>query len=196
MFTGIVEELGRLEGISSIARGSQLRIGADLVLDGLEEGESLAVDGVCLTVTEVGRSSFSVQVVKNTLEETTLGRVKVGEKLNLERSLSLASRLGGWIFSGHIDTVGRIRGKIDTSLTIEVDRKFIPFLVEKGSVAINGVNLTVGKIAGDRFSIFLIPYTLMATNLGEKKVGDRVNVEFDLFVKYLQAIQRNYGKDI
>ncbi len=185
MFTGIVEELGILKGISPFARGSQLRIGAKRVLEGLKVGDSMAIDGACLTVTEVDGSSFSVQAVKETLQETSLGGLRIGEKLNLERPLSLSSRLGGWLLSGHIDTVGRIRERRDSSFTMEVAARFTPLLVEKGSVAINGVSLTVGRIEGNRFSFSLIPYTLKATNLGEKRVGDRVNVEFDLLAKYL-----------
>lgn len=185
MFTGIVEELGILKGISPFPQGSKLRIGARKVLEGLREGDSLAIDGVCLTVTEVAGSSFSVQAVQGTLKGTTLGEVRIGDKLNLERPISLASRLGGWLLSGHVDTVGRIKGKRSGSLLMEVPAKFSPLLMEKGSVAVNGVSLTLGRIEGSRFSISLIPYTQKATNLGEKRVGEKVNVEFDLLAKYL-----------
>lgn len=185
MFTGIIEEIGFLKGISPLARGKELKIGARKVLEGLKAGDSLAIDGVCLTVTEVDRPSFSVQAVESTLRETTLGSMKFGDKLNLERSLSLSDRLGGHFVSGHIDTVGVIRERVGGSFTMEVASRFSPLLVEKGSVAINGVSITVSRIQGNRFSFSLIPYTLKATNLGEKRVGDRVNVEFDLLGKYL-----------
>ncbi len=185
MFTGIVEELGILKGISPFPQGSQLRIGARKVLQELKEGDSLAIDGVCLTVTEVAGSSFSVQAVQGTLKATTLGRVRIGDRLNLERPISLASRLGGWLLSGHVDTVGRIKGRRNDILTMEVPAKFSPLLVEKGSVAVNGVSLTVASVEGNRFSISFIPYTQKATNLGGKRVGEMVNVEFDILAKYL-----------
>jgi len=189
MFTGIIEARGEI--ISSEPRRGfvALRIVSDLDLSDVKVGDSISVDGACLTATEVqpGRKMFSADVSPETLSVTTLGSMKRGAKVNLEKAMRLDSRLGGHIVLGHVDCIGRvIELRVAGSgflMGFEVDSG--RYLIEKGSVAIDGVSLTVNKVTGNRFEVMIIPHTAALTGLTEKKINDKVNVEFDLIGKYV-----------
>ena len=192
MFTGIIEDLGTVEEIKRTSKGALVRFATALPLSRISIGDSIAVNGACLTVVRKRRGSIAMDVSAETLRRTTLGALVVGEPVNLERCLTLEKLLGGHLVSGHVDGTGRV-----VSITPEGDSKLYTFevpaaqaryLVEKGSVAIDGVSLTVFAIAGRRFSAALIPHTLKLTTLGRKGPGAAVNVENDMFVKYVERI--------
>lgn len=161
-----------------------------LSTEGFHTGESIAVDGVCLSVVEVGAGVFEVEMSPETMRRTTLGEAGIGRKVNLERAVRLSDRLGGHLVTGHIDGVGKVRrverGGHHLEFEIEVPASIARYLVEKGSVAVDGVSLTVNRCAHDRFSLTLIPLTIRETTLGEKVVGDMVNVECDILGKYVE----------
>ena len=201
MFTGIIEDLGTVEGLTRTNKGARLSFGTALALGRIAIGDSIAVNGACLTVVRKRRGSrrgaIAMDVSAETLRRTTLGALAVGDRVNLERCLTLDKLLGGHLVSGHVDGVGRI-----VSIAPEGDSKLYTFeaapaqaryLVEKGSVAIDGVSLTVFGIAGRRFSVALIPHTLKLTTLGLKGPGAAVNVESDLLVKYVERILAGRG---
>lgn len=196
MFTGIIEDLGTVEGIKRTDKGALLSFGTALPLSRISIGDSIAVNGACLTVVRKRRGNrrgiVAMDVSAETLRRTTLGTLAVGDRVNLERCLTLDKLLGGHLVSGHVDGVGKI-----VSITPEGDSKLYTFevppaqaryLVEKGSVAIDGVSLTVFAITGRRFSVALIPHTLKLTTLGRKGSGAAVNVESDMLVKYVERI--------
>ena len=200
MFTGIIEDLGTVAGIKRTNKGALLSFATALPLGRISIGDSIAVNGACLTVVRKQRgnrrATIAMDVSAETLRRTTLGSLAVGDRVNLERCLTLDKLLGGHLVSGHVDGVGKI-----VSITAEGDSKLYTFevapaqaryLVEKGSVAIDGVSLTVFAIAGRRFSVALIPHTLAVTTLGLKRTGDRVNVENDLLVKYVERVAASY----
>jgi riboflavin synthase len=199
LFTGIIEDLGTVEGIKRTDKGAQLSFGTALPLKRVSIGESIAVNGACLTVVKkrAGRrgktaGTIAMDVSAETLRRTTLGALALGDRVNLERCLTLDKLLGGHLVSGHVDGVGRIVAitpEGDSKLyTFEVPPAQARYLVEKGSVAIDGVSLTVFSISGRRFSVALIPHTLKLTTLGRKGPGAAVNVESDMLVKYVERI--------
>lgn len=190
MFTGLIEEQGRVEILEKKRNLFVLKISASKILKGTKKGDSIVVNGVCLTVVEVKKPrSLSFEMMKETIEKTTLQYVKPGSVVNLERALRAGSRLGGHFVTGHADGMGRIekivKQKNYVEFQISFDKSLKQFLVPKGSVAVDGVSLTVGKVKPAFFSIYLIPYTLKITNLGLRKEGDRVNIETDLLAKYI-----------
>lgn len=197
MFTGIIEDLGTVEEVKRTAKGALLTLRTALPTGRIAIGESIAVDGACLTVVRKRRASVAMDVSAETLRRTVLGGLKPGERVNLERCLTLEKLLGGHMVSGHVDGVGRIVAitpEGDSQLyTFEVPPAQGRYLVEKGSVAIDGVSLTVFKIRGRRFSAALIPHTLKMTTLGHKGVGASVNVESDMLVKYVERILAGRG---
>lgn len=203
LFTGIIEDLGTVEGIKRTDKGALLSFGTTLPLRRISIGDSIAVNGACLTVVKRRRgnrrSTIAMDVSAETLRRTTLGALAVGDRVNLERCLTLDKLLGGHLVSGHVDGVGKIVAitpEGDSKLyTFEVAPAQVHYLVEKGSVAIDGVSLTVFAIAGRRFSVALIPHTLKLTTLGRKGPGAAVNVESDMLVKYVERILagRNNG---
>jgi riboflavin synthase len=190
MFTGIVQGRGRVIGLEPKGGFTRIRIGGGLDLSDVKEGDSIAVDGACLTATAVDlpRGIFCADVSPETLRVTTLGDLKPGSFVNLEKALRFDSRLGGHLVSGHVDIVGRIVEKRPTGpgvvLVFQVDSG--RYLIEKGSVAIDGVSLTVNQVNEGRFSVMIIPHTATLTGLTDKKINDRVNVEFDLIGKYVE----------
>lgn len=197
MFTGIIEDLGTVEGIKRTERGALLSFGTALAPGRIAIGDSIAVNGACLTVVRrqrgnPRRSTIAMDVSAETLRRTTLGALAVGDRVNLERCLTLGKLLGGHLVSGHVDGVGKIvsiASEGDSKLyTFEVPPAQARYLVEKGSVAIDGVSLTAFAIAGRRFSVALIPHTLKLTTLGRKGPGAAVNVESDMLVKYVERI--------
>lgn len=192
MFTGIVEEKGQVVGFSPGREAWRLRLVANLVCTDLAIGDSLAVNGCCLTVTEVDSGTLVFDVLEETRRLTNLGDLLPGAAVNLERSLRFDGKVGGHFVSGHIDGFGVIevleaRGK-DHYLRVVTPGGGGRYIVHKGSIAIDGISLTVAEVAGDNFAVWLIPHTLDVTNLGEKQVGQRVNLEYDLLGKYVEKL--------
>jgi riboflavin synthase len=192
VFTGIIEEIGTVEKISMRGNNLKLKIKASKVLNDLEVGNSINIDGACQTVIETDPVSFTVEAVEETLKKTNLGQLKTNDPVNLERSLRFSDRLGGHLVSGHVDCTGKIKSilKKDGSLLYEFELpgEYSGYLVEKGSVAVDGVSLTIVEVKGDSFSVSIIPFTLQNTSLGLKRVGDQVNIETDLIGKYVERI--------
>jgi len=183
MFTGIVEELG---SVVSSAPG-RVRIAATTVLDGAITGDSIAVDGCCLTLVDQGDGWWDADVSDETLKRTTLGDRQPGDRVNLERPVRVDGRLGGHIVQGHVDGVGEI---VEPALDLRVcmPRELLRYVVEKGSVSVDGVSLTVVDVLDDGFTVALIPHTAAVTTLGQKGPGDRVNLEVDVTVKYVERL--------
>ncbi|MDI1319481.1 MAG: riboflavin synthase [bacterium] len=192
MFTGIIEETGRVASFQPAADAWQLQLAAKVVTGDVALGDSIAVNGCCLTVTKFAAGHLWFDVLEETRRLTSFAQLAPGSAVNLERSLRADSRLGGHFVSGHIDAPGRLevfepRGK-DHYMRVQVPAGQGRYLVYKGSVAIDGISLTVAEAAGDSFVVWLIPHTLAVTNLGEKKVNDTVNLEFDLLAKYIEKL--------
>lgn len=187
MFSGIIERLGVVESLERTCGGAVLRVGRAYP-SGLDLGESIATNGVCLTVREITPGGFVADLSQETLDRTTLGRVEVGRTIHLERSLKIGDRVSGHFVFGHVDTVGRVaaldREGDGLRLAIEHPSDFGAYVADKGSVAIDGVSLTVCDPSGDRFSIALIPHTIAETTLGDRKPGDEVNLEADMLARY------------
>lgn len=189
MFTGIVEEIGTVEDIQVRKNLSILHLRAKKVLPGIKRGDSVAVNGVCLTVSDMKKNILFFDIMRETLLQTTLGYLRPRDQVNLERALRAADRLSGHFVTGHVDGVGVIQKRIsrpnDTELRISFKKKLRPYLVTKGSVCVDGISLTVGKVAKDFFSVYLIPFTKRVTTLGFKKEGDKINLETDILAKYV-----------
>jgi riboflavin synthase len=190
VFTGIVEEVGRV--IS--ARPENLTIAASHVLQGMEEGASMAVNGVCLTVTNFDQNSFSVDVMPETLNRTNLGLLRVGDGVNLERPLPLGGRLGGHLVQGHVDDTGKVtsvtRGGEAMMVRFEAPPQLMPYIVEKGFIAIDGVSLTIVSKNTSSFQVSVVDYTREHTTLGSRRVGDLVNLEVDIIAKYVEKLSQ------
>lgn len=191
MFTGIVEEIGK---VLSINRGSgTLAIKAEKVLCGTKVGDSIAVNGVCLTVTSLGSGTFTADVMPETLNRSSLGALKAGSSIvNLERAMELGGRFGGHIVSGHIDGTGKVSKLRDDGnavwYTIEAGSSILKYVIEKGSITIDGISLTVAAVSHDSFSVSVIPHTRQVTALSQRKVGDIVNLENDCIGKYIERL--------
>ena len=193
MFTGIVEGLGEVLAVSGTPDGARLRVRAGALLDDAGVGDSIAVSGVCLTIVAMDGGAFSADLAAETLRRTTLGGLRPGDPVNLERPLRLDERLGGHIVQGHVDGVGTIAATRPEGeglwMEIAAPASLLPYLVEKGSVAVDGVSLTVaGLPGGDRFAVALIPHTLAVTTLGRRRPGDPVNLEVDILAKYVERL--------
>lgn len=186
MFTGIVEEVG----VVCELKGRRLVVRAYKVMDGLRLGDSIAINGACLTVVTQGENTFGLDLSPETLRRTSLGNLASGHRVNLERPLAVSGRLGGHIVQGHVDATGRIMSsKPDEDCVIfrvGSPKRLMPYIVEKGFVAVDGISLTVVKRGGSSFVLSVIPYTLQNTNLQEKVTGDRVNLEADIVAKYVE----------
>jgi len=192
MFTGIVEETGRVASFRAQAAAWRLQIEAGATLAGVVPGDSIAVNGCCLTVVQTDERHFYFDVLEETRRLTSFAALQPGAAVNLERSLSFNGKVGGHFVTGHVDAQGRIeifepRGR-DHYLKVRVPGGFARYLVYKGSVAIDGISLTVAEVEGDSFAVWLIPHTLAATNLREHSAGDGVNLEFDLLAKYVEKL--------
>ena len=192
MFTGIVEELGEILGRQHYKDSIALLIRGIRIMEDIKEGDSIAVNGVCLTVAKISSAAFYADVMPETLRKTNLHELKAGEKVNLERALPMGGRLGGHFVSGHIDGTGVIisekrEGNAQIKL-ISAGNQVTRYVVEKGSIAIDGVSLTVVSVDKDNFSVSLIPHTAKLTTLGHKKPGDRVNLEADMLGKYVEKL--------
>lgn len=189
MFSGIIEEIGTVEKMSSRMNLSVLKVRAKKVLKGIKLGASIAVDGACLTVTGIKQNVLMFDMMRETLIKTTLGSLKSKDRVNLERALKANSRIDGHFVTGHIDAVGVIRSVITkanyTEFQITIQKNLAKYIVPKGSVCLDGVSLTVGEVKKLYFSVYLIPFTKEVTTLGCKKKGDKVNIETDILAKYI-----------
>lgn len=191
MFTGIVETLGTIDSIESSGQSSRIVVRAPM-LDDVAIGDSVAVNGVCLTATEVSAGTFTADVMAETLRRTSLGSLAVGAQANLERAVTATTRLGGHLVQGHVDGVGRLTRRAPAGafdeISIRLPEALLPYVVDKGSIAIDGVSLTVAAVVGDEITIGLIPETLQRTTLGRREVDDAVNVEVDVMAKYVERL--------
>ena len=189
MFTGIVEELGKVRGLRLLPESGQLTLEGKKVLKGTQIGDSISVNGVCLTVIQVSEREFTVDVMAETLAKTNLADLKSGSHVNLERALQLQTRLGGHLVSGHVDGVGNIRRITPWGIAqvyeINAPPALLNYVLPKGSIAIDGISLTVIDVEADYFTVSLIPHTFEQTTLGFKEIGARVNLETDLIGKYV-----------
>lgn len=190
MFTGIIEGLGKISGIRSMGAGSRLAIAADFSLTDSKIGDSIAVNGACLTAVTISGSRFEVDVSPETLEKTTLKNIKIGERVNIERALRLSDRLDGHLVSGHIDGTGRIIHKTRQGNAIivgfSIAESLARYMISKGSVAIDGISLTINRCDARSFEISIIPHTADITTIGIKNAGDAVNIETDMIGKYVE----------
>lgn len=197
MFTGIIEELGKIASLEKRADGAKIKIVAKTVCEGTNEGDSIAVNGVCLTALEITPNSFTADVSGETLDKSTLGNLKTGSKVNLERAVTPATRLGGHIVQGHVDARGKFLGANQEgdfwTVKIGFPREIGQYLVYKGSVSVEGISLTIAELKDDHFEIAVIPKTWELTNLSSLKTGDAVNLEADVIAKYVERILL-YGK--
>jgi riboflavin synthase len=195
MFTGIVEEMGKV-----ISSAGGLKIAADKVLDGVQKGDSMAVNGVCLTITALDKKSFSAEVMPETLDKTNLGLLRPGDSVNLERPLTPNSRLGGHFVQGHIDDTARLssvdrRGE-SLLLRFDVPTRLMPYIVEKGFIAVDGVSLTVVSRENNSFQVSIVGYTREHTTLGNRGAGDVVNLEVDIIAKYVEQLNKPHSGGI
>lgn len=194
MFTGIIEEIGAVKALQKGQSSSYIEIQANKILTDIHRGDSIAVNGVCLTVTDFTENAFRADVMNETLSRSSLGSLKNGSPVNLERAMPANGRFGGHIVSGHIDGTGCIRSiqkdGIAVCYTISADSKILRYIVEKGSVAIDGISLTVTGVTDRDFSVSIIPHTASQTILQTKKTGDTVNLENDIIGKYVEKLMR------
>jgi riboflavin synthase len=193
VFTGIIEELGRVRAIDRREGGARLEISADTALEGAQVGDSIAVNGCCLTVVERGDGWWAADAVVETLDRTALGALERDEPVNLERPLRLSDHLGGHLVQGHVDAVGHVAARTQlgdgsTRFTFAAPVDVLRYLVEKGSVAVDGISLTVASLADESFDVAVIPHTLAVTTLGHKDRNAAVNLEADLIAKYVERL--------
>lgn len=198
MFTGIIEEIGKVERIQKDSRNCKLSIKASKILTDIHLGDSIAVNGICLTVTHFNHQFFTVDVMNETWSRTALTLLKHGSEVNLERALSVNGRLGGHVVTGHIDGTGKISSikKDDNAVWYQINtqKEILDLIVEKGSITIDGISLTVAKVSKVNFSVSVIPHTLKQTILKSKQVGSTVNLENDILGKYVQKLMDNSPK--
>ena len=199
MFTGIVEEVGIIKGLSKGSKSCVITVACKKVLEDVHLGDSIAVNGICLTVTEFGSSYFCADVMNETLNRSSLGELGSGSPVNLERAMSAGGRFGGHIVSGHIDGTGTIMElKEDDNAvwyTIAANKSILRFIVEKGSIAIDGISLTVAYIDDTCFKVSVIPHTREVTALSKKRVGSLVNLENDVVGKYVEKLMKPYNEE-
>ncbi|MFJ9645395.1 riboflavin synthase [Streptomyces sp. NPDC004244] len=192
MFTGIVEELGEVTAVEQLSEASRFRLRGPLVTDGAKHGDSIAVNGVCLTVVDTADGEFTADVMQETLNRSSLGALQAGSRVNLERPMALGGRLGGHLVQGHVDGTGTILARTPSEhweiVKVSLPAGLARYVVEKGSITVDGVSLTVVDAAADHFTISLIPTTLALTTLGIKQPGDPVNLEVDVLAKYVERL--------
>lgn len=192
MFTGIIEEIGTVQAVQRGAKSSRLTIHGARVTEDMHEGDSISINGVCLTVTDFDKSSFTADVMPETLSRSNLGQLVPGSRVNLERALQLGGRLGGHLVSGHIDGTGRIgtrwRDENAEWFRISASKEILKYIAEKGSVAVDGISLTVVSVDSSGFTVSVIPHTMSETVITDKKSGDLVNIECDMIAKYLERL--------
>jgi len=192
MFTGIIEEIGKVRGVVHGSKSIKLSIQCGKIMEGVKLGDSIAVDGICLTVVNKKSDEFTADVMPETMRKTGLGNLKVGDGVNLERALRLCDRFGGHIVSGHIDGTGVVVDKTQEDnaiwITIETNKDVLKYIVMKGSVALDGTSLTISYIDEKCFKVSLIPLTAGVTTLGSKQVGSNINIECDVLGKYVEKL--------
>jgi riboflavin synthase len=192
VFTGIVEELGEVVALTDLGDSVRLRLRGPLVTDGARHGDSVAVNGVCLTVVETGEGTVTADVMRETLDRSALGALVAGSPVNLERPTVLGGRLGGHLVQGHVDGVATVLQRAPSEhwdvVTISLPDSLARYVVEKGSITVDGVSLTVASVGDDRFTVSLVPTTLELTTLGRKGRGDPVNLEVDVIAKYVERL--------
>ena len=192
MFTGIIEEVGQIQNIDDTDNGKRFSIKAEKIISDIHEGDSISVNGVCLTAFDIKSNLFNVDLVDETLDKTNLGGLLVGSRLNLERSLTLSSRIGGHILQGHVECVGTLIDKTikgdSQLLKISISADRMRYCIPKGSIAIDGISLTIANINKNIISIAIIPHTIKNTNLESKNVGDLLNIETDILGKYIERL--------
>ncbi|MFD3871490.1 riboflavin synthase [Streptomyces sp. NPDC058623] len=192
MFTGIVEELGEVTAVEPLAEASRFRLRGPVVTEGAKHGDSIAVNGVCLTVVESADGEFTADVMQETLNRSSLGSLTQGSRVNLERPMALGGRLGGHLVQGHVDGTGEILARTPSEhwelVKVALPAHLARYVVEKGSITVDGVSLTVVDAGADHFTISLIPTTLALTTLGIKQPGDPVNLEVDVLAKYVERL--------
>lgn len=204
MFTGIIEELGKIAALEKHAAGAKIKIAARVVTKDTNEGDSIAVNGVCLTALDIKPDSFTADVSQETLDKSTLGRLKAGAKVNLERAVTPTTRLGGHIVQGHVDSRGKFVSAVQSgdfwTVRVSFPKEIGQFLVYKGSISVEGISLTIAELGADFFEIAVIPKTWELTNLSTLKAGDEVNLEADVIAKYVERIllygRRESGENI
>ncbi|MGB0909268.1 MAG: riboflavin synthase [Nitrospirales bacterium] len=198
MFSGIVEEMGAVKSVQKGLAGARLSILASTILEDMKVGESVSVSGACLTVTEFGEHDFAVDVSTETLNKTTLSSVIAGIPVNLERAMKLNERIGGHLVTGHVDGVGVIRQREQDGnaiqFTIEMPEEIARYCVQKGSITIEGISLTINEVSDSSCAVAIIPHTAKVTTMGLKQVGDSVNLESDLIGKYVERMLQASGK--
>lgn len=197
MFTGLIEDVGRVERCERRSDALILSIASTIIADQtLALGDSIAVDGVCLTVTRFSPGHFEVLAGAETLDKTTLGGLRVASKVNLERALQVGARLGGHMMQGHVDAVAKLVARRDKGANLQLDfeppRDLLRYIIAKGSIAIDGISLTVNRLEGTSFSVALIPHTVEKTGLQSKSVGQTVNLEVDMIGKYVESLLTGY----
>ena len=199
MFTGIIEEMGVIQAFDRLKRSPQLSVLAKTVLDDLAVGDSITVNGVCLTATGMTDKEFTADVSPETFSVTNLGSLKAGDAVNLERAVRVNSRLGGHLVTGHIDGVGLIRDRRQDDealfLTVEIPKELLRYCIQKGSIAVDGISLTINQVTDRDIQVAIIPHTAKATTLGLKGVGSSVNLECDLIGKYLERLLLERGSE-
>ncbi len=192
MFTGLIEEMGRVSGVSRAGEAMRLIIEAAVVTSDLSIGDSVNIDGACQTVVEFSAGSFHVESVEETLQRTTFGAFQVGRKVNLERSLRLQDRLGGHLVLGHVDGVGtilQVEPRADSWIfTVQPPAELNRYVASKGSIAVDGISLTVVEATAEAFTVSIIPHTFDATTLGQRQAGERVNLEVDIIARYTERL--------
>ncbi|MGN7469416.1 riboflavin synthase [Brevibacillus sp. SAFN-007a] len=192
MFTGLVEEVGVLASITGNEQASRLVIRAQRVLEGVQLGDSIAVNGICLTVTSFSDRHFSVDVMPETMKKTSLSHLRPGQRVNLERAMRLGDRFGGHIVSGHVDGTGTIVSRQPHAnavmFRIEAEAELLKYVIQQGSICVDGISLTVVDVADTSFSVSIIPHTLAETSLQDRRVGDQVNLETDVIGKYVERL--------
>jgi riboflavin synthase len=198
MFTGIIEEIGKIEGITPIAGGITIRIHSDKIIEDVAVNDSVCIDGVCLTVINKSKNTFLVDAVGATLEKTTFHNIRADAYVNLERSVRLSDRLGGHLVQGHVNGIGSISEikKLGENYLVKiiVPEDLEKYLIKEGSIAINGISLTIADLNRNEISISVIPHTWQNTNLKDKDVNDKVNVEIDILAKYVEKLlTRNHN---
>ncbi len=198
MFTGIIEEIGRIDSIKKGTQSAVLGIRCQKVLEGTKIGDSIAVNGVCLTVTSLHEQGYTADVMAETLERSSLGSLSKNSPVNLERAMAADGRFGGHIVAGHIDGTGKIRDirRDETAVwyTVEAEPQLLRYVVEKGSIAIDGISLTVARVTEGDFSVSIIPHTQGETSLGFRQKGDIVNLECDVIGKYIEKLMKTTEK--
>lgn len=194
IFTGLVEEMGEVIAIENGEKSLKLKIKCKKVLEGAKLGDSIATNGTCLTATELGNNFFTADCMYETVKRTNLKRLKVGDRVNLEKSITLATPLGGHLVTGDVDCEGKVVAITPEGIAkiyeIEIDRKYMKYIVEKGRVTLDGASLTVMKLGDTTFEVSLIPHTQEMITLGKRRVGDYINVETDLIGKYIERFMK------